>query len=329
MADLNIAHVRILTTFSDASTREYIISGENLPTVLGKISKFMKTSAGEITGNNFAEVFNDYTNNSAFGNYSHAEGSNTIAFANYSHSEGNSTSANGVASHAEGTGTTAGSANQHVQGRYNVADNNDTFAFIIGNGTDTSHRSNAMAIGWDGKFYPNNSATGIDLTAVAEPDIISDTTSGWDKKQTIVSKQDCIYIWTDYRTIDGTVIPGIKVGDGSTKVVDLPFITDWIESSLIVAKPTSDWDNFQDLKSKRNCLYIWTDYRIIDGNNIPGVKIGDGTTNVVDLPFITDWIIPGLVTDEERLFWNNKITAYMDSSNAENLILSKQSEPTT
>ena len=97
MADLNIAHVRILTTFSDASTREYIISGENLPTVLGKISKFMKTSAGEITGNNFAEVFNDYTNNAAFGDYSHAEGSNTIAFANYSHSEGNSTSANGVA----------------------------------------------------------------------------------------------------------------------------------------------------------------------------------------------------------------------------------------
>lgn len=329
MADLNIAHVRILTTFSDASTREYIISGENLPTVLGKISKFMKTSAGEITGNNFAEVFNDYTNNSAFGDYSHAEGSSTIAFANYSHSEGNSTSANGVASHAEGTGTVAGSDNQHVQGKYNVSDNNDTFAFIIGNGTDTSHRSNAMAIGWDGKFYPNNSTTGIDLTAVAESKIVSDTKANWAKIPSFVGKKDVIYVYTDYMTIGNITIPGFKIGDGNAYLIDLPFVTDSVKPTIIQSDTKAGWASKSSFVPVENCICIYTDYKTIDGVDIPGFKVGDGNAYLIDLPFITDWIIPGLVTDEERNFWNNKVTAYLDNADNGNLVLSKQAEPTT
>lgn len=322
VADLNIAHVRILTTFSDASTREYIISGENLPTVLGKISKFMKTSAGEITGNNFAEVFNDYANNSAFGDYSHAEGSSTIAFANYSHSEGNSTSANGVASHAEGTGTTAGSDNQHVQGKYNVADNNDKFAFIIGNGTDTSHRSNAMAIGWDGKLYPNNSATGIDLEQVAEREILSDTTENWNKQRSLIGKANTIYVYTDYMTIGNTVIPGFKIGDGNAYLIDSPFVTDSVKPTIIQSDTTANWNSQTTLRSVDNCIYVYTDFKTEDGVNIPGFKIGTGAY-LVDIPFVTDWIEDGLVTNAEREFWNNKVTAILDQNNPELLYLTK------
>jgi hypothetical protein len=321
VADLNIAHVRILTTFSDASTREYIISGENLPTVLGKISKFMKTSAGEITGNNFAEVFNDYANNSAFGDYSHAEGSNTIAFANYSHSEGNSTSANGIASHTEGTGTVAGSDNQHVQGKYNVSDNNDTFAFIIGNGTDTSHRSNAMAIGWDGKFYPNNSTTGIDLASVAEPDIISDTTENWNKQRSLIGKTNTIYVYTDYMTIGNTVIPGFKIGNGAY-LIDSPFVTDSVKPTIIQSDTTANWNSQTTLRSVNNCIYVYTDFKTEDGVNIPGFKIGTGAY-LIDIPFVTDWIEDGLVTNAEREFWNNKVTAILDQNNPELLYLTK------
>jgi hypothetical protein len=322
VADLNIAHVRILTTFSDASTREYIISGENLPTVLGKISKFMKTSAGEITGNNFAEVFNDYANNSAFGDYSHAEGSNTIAFANYSHSEGNSTSANGIASHTEGTGTVAGSDNQHVQGKYNVSDNNDKFAFIIGNGTNANNRSNALAVGWDGKFYPNNSTTGIDLEQAAEREILSDTTENWNKQRSLIGKANTIYVYTDYMTIGNTVIPGFKIGDGNAYLIDSPFVTDSVKPTIIQSDTTANWNSQTTLRSVNNCIYVYTDFKTEDGVNIPGFKIGTGAY-LIDIPFVTDWIEDGLVTNAEREFWNNKVTAILDQNNQELLYLTK------
>ena len=100
----------------------------------------------------------------ATGLYSHAEGLTTTASGGASHAEGDGTTAKGNASHAEGKGTIAGSANQHVQGKYNIEDTKNKFAFIIGNGTDDKNRSNLLAIGWDGLFYPNNSEVGIDIT---------------------------------------------------------------------------------------------------------------------------------------------------------------------
>ena len=66
-------------------------------------------------------------------------------------------------SHAEGCYTKASSDYQHVQGKFNIEDTTGKYAFIIGNGTDDSNRSNAFAIGWDGKIYINNATTGIDL----------------------------------------------------------------------------------------------------------------------------------------------------------------------
>lgn len=102
----------------------------------------------------------------ASGGVSHAEGGGTAASGDYSHAEGNGTTASGYCSHAEGFITKASSDYQHVQGKYNVEDTNGKYAFIIGNGTSNSERSNAFAIGWDGLIYLNNSSTGIDLTSL-------------------------------------------------------------------------------------------------------------------------------------------------------------------
>ena len=99
----------------------------------------------------------------ASGSNSHAEGSHTTASGDNSHAEGSSTTASGISAHAEGAGTTASSNYQHVQGKCNVEDADGKYAFIIGNGEDINNRSNAIAIDWDGKFYINNSETGIDL----------------------------------------------------------------------------------------------------------------------------------------------------------------------
>ena len=130
----------------------------------------------------------------ASGRRSHAEGYDTIASGPNAHSEGASTTASGISSHAEGTGTTASgsqshaegggtmalkgcshaegihtiaaSSCQHVQGRYNIEDSNGKFAYIIGNGTSDTERSNALAIDWEGKLYINNSSVGIDLNSL-------------------------------------------------------------------------------------------------------------------------------------------------------------------
>ena len=99
----------------------------------------------------------------ASGLNSHAEGGGTTALGPQSHTEGGGTKADGVNAHAEGNGTMASSDNQHVQGKFNIEDTTGKYAFIIGNGTSDSSRSNAFAIGWDGLIYINNATTGIDL----------------------------------------------------------------------------------------------------------------------------------------------------------------------
>lgn len=93
----------------------------------------------------------------ANGNYSHAEGSFTISNGVNSHAEGGETTANGIASHAEGISTIANGSGSHAQGRFTIADgaysqvcgtfnasDNTEAAFIIGNGTSNSNRSNLL-----------------------------------------------------------------------------------------------------------------------------------------------------------------------------------------
>ena len=88
----------------------------------------------------------------ASGDYSHAEGFNTKASSDSSHAEGHTTTASGYISHAEGYYTKASSQHQHVQGKYNIEDTSDTYAHIVGNGTDTA-RSNAHTLDWSGNGW--------------------------------------------------------------------------------------------------------------------------------------------------------------------------------
>lgn len=101
------------------------------------------TVAGKkVTAGKGSEVFNNYEENKATGEYSHAEGYSTIA---------------------------AGKA-QHVEGKFNIEDTENKFVHIIGNGTSEDARSNAFAIDWNGNIYVNNSPTGVnvnDLQAVS------------------------------------------------------------------------------------------------------------------------------------------------------------------
>lgn len=74
------------------------------------------------------EVFNDYDNNTAAGNNSHAEGAKTKASGDYSHAEGNTTQAKKIASHAEGQHTIAAGIGAHAEGADTQALGDDSHA---------------------------------------------------------------------------------------------------------------------------------------------------------------------------------------------------------
>lgn len=61
--------------------------------------------------------------------------------------------ASGEYAHAEGWNTIAASNYQHVQGKFNIADNQSTYADIVGNGTTLDNRSNAYTLDWNGNGW--------------------------------------------------------------------------------------------------------------------------------------------------------------------------------
>ena len=103
----------------------------------------------------------------ATGHASHCEGRQTIASGAHSHAEGSYTVADGASSHAEGSNTEAHGSSQHAQGRYNIIDNDDVYAHIVGNGTNNDKRSNAHTLDWSGNAWYAGTVecTGIILTS--------------------------------------------------------------------------------------------------------------------------------------------------------------------
>lgn len=105
-----------------------------------------------------------------------------------------------------------------------------------------------------------------------------------------------------------------------------------------------DWDSDKTLIAEKGTFYIYLDYKKIqkeDGQEVymPGIKIGDGSSFLIDLPFINDTsdsdikrfqnLILDHINDKivhiqpgEREFWNNKLNYSFDDSN-DNLILNR------
>ena len=121
----------------------------------------------------------------ASGPFSHAEGQLTEASGPLSHAEGQLTLALSDCSHAEGYATTAKGANQHVQGKYNIEDT--TSAHIVGNGSNSSNKSNAYTLDWSGNaWYQGNIKTG--------------GTSYNDAPNTVITSGSVVKVWTGTQT---------------------------------------------------------------------------------------------------------------------------------
>lgn len=111
----------------------------------------------------------------------HAEGDQTVAGGGYSHAEGWNSKAQGMYSHAQNMGTIAKGEAQTAIGRYNVEDDDDLYALIIGNGEwDEDEweytRSNALTVDWNGNVECNE-VNGLALQSIGEMREASGTAS--------------------------------------------------------------------------------------------------------------------------------------------------------
>ena len=102
------------------------------------------------------------------------------------------------------------------------------------------------------------------------------------------------------------------------------------EIDKVLYDNTASWNSQPQLISQLGYLYIYSDYKQDgEGNNIPGIKVGDGNAYLIDLPFSTKLIDEHIanaiihITQAERDFWNNKVTCYIDENNITRLIFSK------
>lgn len=107
---------------------------------------------------------------------------------------------------------------------------------------------------------------------------------------------------------------------------------------IYYAKTKEQWNINPSILSEKDVLYIYTNYKKIQKEEeeiiIPGLKFGDGKSYLIDLPFINDISNNSFedillehinnktihVTQEEKIFWNNKLNLSLQK---ENLVLNR------
>ena len=79
----------------------------------------------------------------------------------------------------------------------------------------------------------------------------------------------------------------------------------------IQIKTTDEWVAQEEQTSYLNLIYVYQDE--VEGKIVQKLKVGDGITKIKDLPFIIDSATT--VTQQEKDFWNNKVSVSLDSGN--------------
>jgi len=147
----------------------------------------------------------------------------------------------------------------------------------------------------------------------------NDTEANWNKAINFIPLKGETIIYTADSTHP---FSRLKVGDGTTPVIDLPFIdSNSVNGINIQAKTLEEWNSKKNYIPAAGQLMVYLNYRTIKKDEetevgVAGLKIGDGSSYLIDLPFLgemeesfyehlTNTTIH--ITEKERQFWNNKI----------------------
>lgn len=173
-------------------------------------------------------------NTKAKGSASHSEGANTTASGSNSHTEGYYTTASGYTSHAEGYYTIASSEYQHVQGQYNIEDTTNTYAHIVGNGTNDDTRSNAHTLDWDGNAWFAGEVYGTNIPYYREEVIVNMDYDDYDS----IFKKTQPQNTQGYTSASPSRSIGLVTGD--------EYIVEWDDKRfLVIATYNSNYDATQ------------------------------------------------------------------------------------
>lgn len=117
-----------------------------------------------------------------------------------------------------------------------------------------------MVVGAEGEHLVTVRTLQDYLNANLTKQVLFNTTAGWNAQTTLVSDANTLYIYTDHQTdSSGNNVAGIKAGDGSAYVVDLPFTdavaTEHVANSTIHVTPSDKtrWN------SAVQCYYAGTE----------------------------------------------------------------------
>lgn len=192
----------------------------------------------------------------ALGISSHAEGDNTEASGRCSHAQGSFSRATGFASHAGGDSSraladyayafglkaVANKPNEYVIGRYNVVDYSSKGwgrLFVIGNGTDSSNRSDAFTVYDDGR-----AAIGA-IEPVNDNDVISNKYF----QNTLIEVFKYYKNWEDTENYISTSLEPYNVWENTKTYIDTGLDT--------VTKNSEDFATIEATKSYNDSV-SWT-----------------------------------------------------------------------
>jgi hypothetical protein len=197
------AFIRYLQEYETGEFPKVVVDLRRIISSMSEISlgAFKTVGTFDSNTNKNGEIFNDYVNNSATGQYSHVHGTHNVASGINSHAQGAYTIASGANSHAGGFSTRATAAASTAIGKYNVADgtgaNDPKHLFIVGNGTADNARSNIVEVS-DDTFNVNG---GITKNNNPIPEFVELTQAQYDA---LVSPDpDITYLITDYDASGG------------------------------------------------------------------------------------------------------------------------------
>jgi len=147
----------------------------------------------------------------------------------------------------------------------------------------------------------------------------NDTEANWNKAINFIPLKGEVII---YSADDTHPFSRLKVGDGNTTIINLPFIdANTLNGNRVFTDTATNWRAKPTFIPNLGDIIIFLDKETFVKDNktvtVPGIKVGDGDAYNLDLPFVGDEILEQLMdhifndsihtTSAEKSFWNNKI----------------------
>ncbi len=126
--------------------------------------------------------------------------------------------------------------------------------------------------------------------------VLTDTYANWAAQRNLIAKKDVFYIYTDYQAIDNgngivTIFPGIKIGNGYTKLNALPFMNA-PDPRLLNHIANNQIHITSEERAKWNKAV--NDIAIIQQSLTGGMHtIGDTTTEITDGSSVSPIVVDG------------------------------------